>query len=474
MVGRKFWPTRQRRAQAWGGPFPGSPPLDASRYVRCFGMRLDGFLAPPPPPDVAWSSASHDAATVGRTRVCIRFSGHAAVTLGGLALACAVPGNYDATLVCHDLDALPGGMVPLTVEFGSDPRDASNVLQMWVIPVARAWQARSPCCPTLSKQRGQPQWRAMLVRSSAPQATVPRPCGACAHPNAAAPARRCTAHIALLRAVHLMSQRSRTSSHAHAGPALSTHSWSPLWLRHRQVADPAPGAAAWGFEYACSCCGLMSGGTGDCCPPLGACAFRTPDCGAPPSPATALPAPPPAPGSAVAAALVAAADALPPSLPPPSPPPPSPPSASPPPPVASPPPPSPPPPSPPPPVESPPPPSPPPPSPPPPVESPPPPSPPPPSPPPPAFRRDLPPAYGMPLPLPTAVEDINVRGRRGPPGAPASAAPQAALTAVAPVAMPAAAPAPTWPPGAVKDILVTGGRCAAASPACSVCVPFIH
>ena len=131
-------------AQAWGGPFPGSPPLDAGPYARCFGMRLDGFLAPPPPPDIAWSSAAHDAATAGRTRVCIRFSGHAAVTLGGLALTCAAPGNYDATLVCHDLDALPGGMVPLSVEFGSDPRDASNVLQMWVIPVARAWQARRP------------------------------------------------------------------------------------------------------------------------------------------------------------------------------------------------------------------------------------------------------------------------------------------------------------------------------------------
>ncbi len=196
-VGRKLRPARRRRAQAWGGPFPGSPPLDASRYARCFGMRLDGFLAPPPPPDVAWSSAAHDAATAGRTRVCIRFSGHAAVTLGGLALACAAPGNYDATLVCHDLDALPGGMVPLTVEFGSDPRDASNVLQMWVIPVSRAWQARRPCCPPLSKQRGQPQWRAMPVRSSAPQAAVLRPCRACAHPSAAAPAQRRAACVAL-------------------------------------------------------------------------------------------------------------------------------------------------------------------------------------------------------------------------------------------------------------------------------------
>lgn len=126
--------------QAWGGVFPGSPPLDPARYARCFGMRLDGYLAPQPPPDIAWDSATRDAATAAHTRVCIRYSDHAAVTLGGVQLACAPPGNFDATLECHDLAALPGGMVPLSVQYGSDPRDADNVLQMWVIPVSRAWQ----------------------------------------------------------------------------------------------------------------------------------------------------------------------------------------------------------------------------------------------------------------------------------------------------------------------------------------------
>ena len=120
--------------------FPGSPPLDPARYERCFGMRLDGYLAPPPPPDIAWDSATRDAATAAHTRVCIRYSDHASVTLGGVQLACAPPGNFDATLECHDLAVLPGGMVPIAVQYGSDPRDADNVLQMWVIPVARAWQ----------------------------------------------------------------------------------------------------------------------------------------------------------------------------------------------------------------------------------------------------------------------------------------------------------------------------------------------
>lgn len=120
--------------------FPGSPPLDPVHYERCFGMRLDGYLAPQPPPDIAWDSATRDAATAAHTRVCVRYSDHAAVTLGGVQLACAPPGNFDATLECHDLAVLPGGMVPISVQYGSDPRDADNVLQMWVIPVSRAWQ----------------------------------------------------------------------------------------------------------------------------------------------------------------------------------------------------------------------------------------------------------------------------------------------------------------------------------------------
>ncbi len=49
------------------------------------------------------------------------------------------------------MQCVPGGMVPLAVEYGADPRDANNVLQIWVIPVARAWQVGVALChPRLS------------------------------------------------------------------------------------------------------------------------------------------------------------------------------------------------------------------------------------------------------------------------------------------------------------------------------------
>ncbi len=30
--------------QAYGDVFPGSPPLDAQKYSKCYGMQLDGFV----------------------------------------------------------------------------------------------------------------------------------------------------------------------------------------------------------------------------------------------------------------------------------------------------------------------------------------------------------------------------------------------------------------------------------------------
>ena len=76
---RRHWVYRccNTHAQAWDSVFPGSPPLDPAHYKSCFGMRLDGFLAPPPAPDIQWSSASPDAATAAHTRVCVRYSDHA-------------------------------------------------------------------------------------------------------------------------------------------------------------------------------------------------------------------------------------------------------------------------------------------------------------------------------------------------------------------------------------------------------------
>jgi len=31
--------------QAYGGVFPGSPPLDPNSYSKCYGMQLDGFVS---------------------------------------------------------------------------------------------------------------------------------------------------------------------------------------------------------------------------------------------------------------------------------------------------------------------------------------------------------------------------------------------------------------------------------------------
>ncbi len=130
--------------QAWDGVFPGSPPLDPAHYKSCYGMRLDGFLAPPPAPDIQWSSASPDAATAAHTRVCIRYSDHAAVTLGGVQLACAPPGNFDATLECHDLAALPGERGSWLVA-PACPVTAGSL--SWI--TARRLSACSICCGTL-------------------------------------------------------------------------------------------------------------------------------------------------------------------------------------------------------------------------------------------------------------------------------------------------------------------------------------
>jgi hypothetical protein len=46
-------------------------------------------------------------------------------------------GRYDATLVCHDYDGLPHGLLPLQIQYASAPGAENNILQFWVIPVSR-------------------------------------------------------------------------------------------------------------------------------------------------------------------------------------------------------------------------------------------------------------------------------------------------------------------------------------------------
>lgn len=82
--------------------------------------------------------------TAAVRRVCVRYSGHASVTLNGVILDTSVAGNYDATLVCHDVPYLPAGLLPLSVQFASGPNDVNNVFQFWIIPVKSVTQVADP------------------------------------------------------------------------------------------------------------------------------------------------------------------------------------------------------------------------------------------------------------------------------------------------------------------------------------------
>ncbi|KAK9901388.1 hypothetical protein WJX75_009867 [Coccomyxa subellipsoidea] len=131
--------------QAYGGVFPGSPPLDAGKYSKCYGMQLDGYVQVAATAGITSSSAGLDTSSyANRFRVCARFSGHADVTLNGVSLDTSSAGNYDATLVCHDVPYLPAGLLPLSVQFASGPNDINNVFQLWIIPVKSITQVADP------------------------------------------------------------------------------------------------------------------------------------------------------------------------------------------------------------------------------------------------------------------------------------------------------------------------------------------
>jgi hypothetical protein len=66
------------------------------------------------------------------------------VTLNGVSLDTSSAGNYDATLVCHDVPYLPAGLLPLSVQFASGPNDINNVFQLWIIPVKSITQVADP------------------------------------------------------------------------------------------------------------------------------------------------------------------------------------------------------------------------------------------------------------------------------------------------------------------------------------------
>ena len=137
-------------AQAYGGVFPGSPPLVASKYKKCYAVRLDGYVMVTPPAAIQWTSMdAMDASFYNRFRVCVRFTGHASVTLNGITLDTSSAGNYDWTLVCHDVAYLPTGLLPLSVLFASDPTDDNNGFQLWIIPVGAVTKVANPVRPPM-------------------------------------------------------------------------------------------------------------------------------------------------------------------------------------------------------------------------------------------------------------------------------------------------------------------------------------
>ena len=77
-------------------------------------------------------------------RVCARYTGHAQVTLNGVTLTTSAAGNFDSTLVCHDYSYLPSGLLPISVQYASDPTDVNNAFQFWIIPVKSVTEVANP------------------------------------------------------------------------------------------------------------------------------------------------------------------------------------------------------------------------------------------------------------------------------------------------------------------------------------------
>ena len=66
------------------------------------------------------------------------------MTLNGITLTDSPAGNYDSTLVCHDFSYLPSGLLPITVQYASDPTDVNNAFQFWIIPVKSVTEVANP------------------------------------------------------------------------------------------------------------------------------------------------------------------------------------------------------------------------------------------------------------------------------------------------------------------------------------------
>ena len=117
-------------------------------------MVLDGYVNVVRNDNLTFLNGTVDDSFYNRYRVCVRYNGQVSVTLAGqnIVTSSANAGDYDATLVCQDDNDLQQGLLPLTVQYASNPTQRSTILQLFIIPVAQVWAADNPQDPSTPYQ----------------------------------------------------------------------------------------------------------------------------------------------------------------------------------------------------------------------------------------------------------------------------------------------------------------------------------
>ena len=104
-------------------------------------MVLDGYVDVARNDNITFLNGTVDNSFYNKYRVCIRYNGHVSVTLAGQTIVTSsAGGDYDATLVCQDDNDLQQGLLPLTVQYASDPTQQSTILQLFIIPISQVWE----------------------------------------------------------------------------------------------------------------------------------------------------------------------------------------------------------------------------------------------------------------------------------------------------------------------------------------------
>ncbi|KAL0033616.1 hypothetical protein WJX79_007938 [Trebouxia sp. C0005] len=127
--------------QVYNQTIPTTPALSLSSYTNCYGMVLDGYVNVVQNTGIDFLNGTVISSFYNKYRVCVRYNGHVSVTLDGQNIVTSsAGGDYDATLVCQDDNDLQQGLLPLTVEYASDPTQQSTILQLFIIPISTLQQ----------------------------------------------------------------------------------------------------------------------------------------------------------------------------------------------------------------------------------------------------------------------------------------------------------------------------------------------